>query len=89
MTAPTPRPTREQVDSDLAYADDWRGSDPHMDRLAAEVRALRAELERVHSALHHETAAHVAERARLRAALAARTPQPVPHGADPTNEGHR
>ncbi len=45
--------------------------------LAAEVRALRAEVERVHSALRHETDAHVAERDRLRAALVARTPQPA------------
>ncbi len=36
---------------------------------AAEVRALRAEQERVHTALRHESEAHVAERERLRAEL--------------------
>jgi hypothetical protein len=59
--------------------------------MRAEVRALRAELdaavrehdrhaaelERVHDCLRHESDAHIAERSRLRAALAARTPQPA------------
>ncbi len=81
MSAPD-RPTREQIDAALARADlvhDGGTNEVRLivHRLAAEVRALRAELDRVHLALHHETNAHVAERDRLRAALVARTPQPA------------
>lgn len=81
MNSPSPRPTREQVDAALVYTDDW--GDDYTKRLAAEVRALRAELDRVHSALHHESDAHVAERGRLRAALVARTPQSAAEQAVP------
>ncbi len=68
MTSPD-RPTREQVEAALLSAE----KDAHRrglgSVLAAEVRALRAELDRVHSALRHESDAHVAERGRLRAEL--------------------
>lgn len=76
------RPTLEQVDADLAVADDWSGPGRQIvARLAAEMRALGAELELF--ALHpaENLVKRLLERedecARLRAALVARTPQPV------------
>lgn len=48
MTAPTPRPTREQVDAELArVANPYVCSDDLHRLLAAEVRALRTELKRL------------------------------------------
>lgn len=79
------RPTRGEVDACMGVADD--GLDPVARTLAAGVRALRAELEQqqrfteVWRRGHTETTEGCkAEIRRLRAALAARTPQP----AEPT-----
>lgn len=80
MSAPD-RPTREQVETALRRADRYGGGTPPLttDVLAAEVRALRAELELF--ALHpaENLVKRLLERedecARLRAALVARTPQ--------------
>lgn len=82
------RPTREQVDADLREVDALATYAPDCaHRLAAEVRALRAELAKVnvevgrawlalphgpHPALHDDSLA-----GHIRAALVARTPQPA------------
>lgn len=78
MTSPSPRPTREEVDAALLWADDYNGVGwGKAGDLADEVRALRAE-----QAQEVDVAARAIndlrhERDELRAALAARTPQPV------------
>lgn len=79
MSAPD-RPTREQVDADLARADLVHSGGTNEVRLIVSARRAR-KLDRAHSALRHESDAHVAERDRLRAALAARTPQPAEFSA--------
>jgi hypothetical protein len=78
VTSPSPRPTREEVDAALLWADDYNGVGwGKAGDLADEVRALRAE-----QAQEVDVAARAIndlrhERDELRAALAARTPQPV------------
>lgn len=81
VSAPNPRPTREQVDEVLACVDNpYSCTDAFHRRLAVEVRALRADLDIAEKQLDQwkaECRALEAETARLRAEPAARTPQPA------------
>ncbi len=93
MAEPSPRPTREQVDAAVRYADECCSPDDpaaivrHLRATSAEVRALRAELAKVNVevgrawlALPHgpHPALHDDSLAgHIRAALVARTPQPA------------
>lgn len=63
MTSPSPRPTREQVDAALARAEQYRPGP--RDLLAAEVRALRADVERLRARTHEIQAQEMAKRAHL------------------------
>jgi hypothetical protein len=67
------RPTREQVDAALSHADLWQAGTSTPDVLAAEVRALRADLD--------VKTGQLAAARRIGSRLAARTPQPAEQDA--------
>lgn len=81
--AESPRPTREQVDAALAHVDEYVAAPPVGSNkkaagvLAAEVRALRADLEQQQRFTDVWRRAHAETSEGARAALAARTPQLV------------